>query len=295
MTTEPTAGEATPAEPPATRTESGEFDGIGSGVAWRAWLPDGAARGVIVLVHGVAEHSGRYTHVGQRLVAAGFAVYALDHIGHGKSAGGKANIGSMDGAADNVAAMLTIAGREQPGVPRFVVAHSMGSLITLYLATRAPIEVAGMVLSAPPLDIPVGNPVQRMLAPVLSRFTPNLGVLRLDSSQISRDPAVVAAYDNDPLVYRGMLPARTGAEMLSATNTVKQRLARLTVPLLVLHGTADSIAAPSSSDLIERGAGSKDLTVIRYEGLYHEVFNEPEQRKVLDDVVGWLEAHLTGP
>ncbi|MGQ4599517.1 alpha/beta fold hydrolase [Nocardia sp. R6R-6] len=289
MTTEPP-------EPPAAlalRTASGEFDGIGSEVAWRAWLPDGPARGVIVLVHGVAEHSGRYAHVGRRLVTAGFAVYALDHIGHGKSAGGKANIGSMEGAADNVAAMLAIAGREQPGIPRLLLAHSMGSLIVLYLATRAPIDVAGIVLSAPPLDIPVGNRLQRMLAPVLSRLAPNLGVLKLDSAQISRDPAVVAAYDNDPLVYRGMLPARTGAEMLKATDTVKARLAKLTVPLLVLHGTADAIAAPSSSDLIERGAGSKDLTVIRYEGLYHEVFNEPEQQQVLDDVVGWLEAHLT--
>ncbi|WP_327114334.1 lysophospholipase [Nocardia sp. NBC_01730] len=293
MTTEPTADDATPTGLPAIRTESGEFDGTGSGVAWRGWLPDGTARSAIVLVHGVAEHSGRYTHVGQRLAAEGFAVYALDHIGHGKSAGGKANIGSMEGVADNVAAMLDIARRQHPDVPHFLLGHSMGSLIVLYLATRAPIDVAGIVVSAPPLDIPVGNPAQRLLAPVLSRLAPNLGVLKLDSSQISRDPAVVAAYDNDPLVYRGKLPARTGAEMLKASTTVKGRLSKLTAPLLVLHGTADMIAEPSSSDLIERGAGSKDLTVIRYEGLYHEVFNEPEQDKVLSDVVGWLEAHLT--
>ncbi|MEV0294876.1 lysophospholipase [Nocardia sp. NPDC050710] len=276
-----------------TRTEEGDFEGNGSRIAWRAWLPETAARGVIVLVHGVAEHSGRYAHVGTRLSEAGFAVYALDHIGHGKSAGGKANIGSMDGAADNVESMLEIAAREQPGVPKFLIAHSMGSLITLYLATRAPIDVAGIVLSAPPLDIPVGNPLQRMFAPVVSKLAPNLGVLMLDSSMISRDPAVVAAYDNDPLVYRGKLPARTGAEMLRATDVVKHRLDQLTVPLLVLHGTADVIAAPSSTDLIERGAASADLTVIRYDGLYHEVFNEPEQDKVLADVMEWLETHLT--
>ncbi|WP_327096778.1 lysophospholipase [Nocardia vinacea] len=288
MTTDPKAGES--AEP--TPGTEGEFDGIGSRIAWRAWLPDTTARAAIVLVHGVAEHSGRYAHVGKRLADNGFAVYALDHLGHGKSAGNNANIGSMAGSADNVAEMLKIASREHPDVPRFLLAHSMGSLITLYLAVRAPIDVDGIVLSAPPLDIAVGNPLQRLAGPLLSRFAPNIGVLKLDSSMISRDPEVVRAYDNDPLVFRGKLPARTGMEMLNATEFVKSRLDKLTVPLLVLHGTADAIAAPSSTDLIERGAGSKDLTVIRYEGLYHEVFNEPEQDKVLADVLEWLRAHV---
>ncbi|MFE9579875.1 alpha/beta fold hydrolase [Nocardia sp. NPDC006044] len=275
------------------RTDTGRFDGTGSGIAWRAWLPESAARAVIVLVHGVAEHSGRYVHVGRRLAAAGFAVYALDHIGHGKSAGHKANIDSMDGAADNVSAMLDIATREYPGIPRFLIGHSMGSLIVLHLATRAPIDVTGIVLSAPPLDISAGNAVQRALAPVLTRITPNLGVLQLDSTHISRDPEVRRAYDNDPLVYRGKLPARTATEILDTSVLVKGRLSRLTVPVLVLHGTADALAAPSSTDLIERGAGSKDLTAIRYDGLYHEIFNEPEQDKVLGDVVDWLETHVT--
>ncbi|MEV0250682.1 lysophospholipase [Nocardia sp. NPDC050712] len=276
-----------------TRTEEGSFEGVGSRIAWRAWLPDGETRATVVLVHGVAEHSGRYVHVGTRLADAGFAVYALDHVGHGKSEGGKANIGTLSGSADNVEAMLELAAREQPGVPRFLLGHSMGSLIVLFRATRAPLQVDGIVVSAPPLDIPVGNPVQKLLAPVLSRFTPNLGVLGLDSAMISRDPAVIAAYDNDPLVYRGKLPARTATEILHGSEIVKSRLDKLTAPLLVLHGSADALAAPSSSDLIERGAGSKDLTVLRYEGLYHEVFNEPEQDKVLADVVEWLQAHIT--
>lgn len=291
MTTDPKASES---PEPVTRAESGEFDGVGSRIAWRAWLPEGSARAAIVLVHGVAEHSGRYAHVGKRLVDSGFAVYALDHLGHGKSAGKNANIGSMAGTADNVAEMLKIAGREYPDMPRFLVAHSMGSLITLYLATRAPIDVDGIVVSAPPLDIAVGNPLQRLVGPLLSRFAPNLGVLKLDSSMISRDPEVVRAYDADPLVFRGKLPARTGMEILNATEFVKNRLDKLTVPLLVLHGTADAISAPSSTDRLESSAGSKDLTVIRYEGLYHEIFNEPEQDKVLADVVEWLEAHVPG-
>ncbi|RDI50045.1 alpha-beta hydrolase superfamily lysophospholipase [Nocardia mexicana] len=274
------------------RSESGRFDGRGGGIFWRAWVPEGEVRGVVVLVHGVAEHSGRYEHVGERLARSGFGVYALDHIGHGQSAGGQANIDSMDGAADNVARMLEIATERHPGLPRFVVGHSMGSLVTLYLATRAPLDVAGIAVSAPPLVIEAGNPVQRLLAPVLSRWAPKLGVLQLDSSAISRDPEVVRAYDADPLVFSGKLPARTGAEILRATETVVRRLPRLTVPTLVLHGGADTIAAPSSADLIEQRAGAKDLTVDRYPGLYHEIFNEPEREKVLTDLVDWLDKHI---
>lgn len=274
-------------------TDTGEFSGHGGRIAWRAWQPASAPRAVIALVHGVAEHSGRYEHVGDALAAEGFAVYALDHIGHGRSDGAAANIESMQAAADNVATLLELASAAHPGVPRFLLGHSMGSLVVLHLATRAPIDVAGIVVSAPPLDIPLGNPLQRLAAPLLTRLAPNLGVLTLDSSSISRDPEVVRAYDADPLVFRGKLPARTAVEILQHTSLVKQRLGALTVPLLVLHGTADIVASPSSADLIERDAGSDDVTVRRYAGLYHEVFNEPEGEQVIGDVISWLSQHVT--
>ncbi len=273
-------------------SDSGEFDGRGGRIFWRAWLPDARARGVIALVHGVAEHSGRYEHVGRRLADDGFAVYALDHIGHGRSGGRKGNVDSVDGAADNVVTLLDIASGQHPGVPRFVLGHSMGSLITLYLATRGPLDVAGIAVSAPPLVIDAGNPVQRLLAPLLMRWTPNLGVLKLDSSTISRDPEVVRAYDNDPLVFRGKLPARTAAQILLNTGTVVQRLKQLTVPTLVMQGTADTLANPAGADIIERDAGAQDLTVLRYPGLYHEIFNEPEQDQVLTDLLDWLNKHV---
>ncbi|GAA5058289.1 alpha/beta hydrolase [Nocardia callitridis] len=277
-----------------TRNETGRFDGSGGTIAWRAWLPKAPARGVVVLAHGVAEHSGRYEHVGARLTTAGFALYALDHLGHGKSEGAKANIESMDSAADNLAALLDLAVGEQPGIPKFLLGHSMGSVIVLQLATRAPIDVSGIALSGPPIEITAGNRIQRLLAPLLSRYTPNLGVLKLDSAQISRDPEVVADYDSDPLNYRGSLPARTAVELVDTAELIKGRLDSLTAPLLLLHGTADAIAAPESTDIIARGAASKDITVHRYGGLYHEVFNEPEQSAVLDDLVAWLEAHVIG-
>lgn len=293
---EPDAGAApdgTESAADSGRPDTGAFDSDGTRILWRAWLPEGDIRGVIALSHGAAEHSGRYEHVAKRLNDAGFAVYALDHAGHGASGGARANIGSIDNAADNTARLLDLAGQAFPGVPRFVLGHSMGALIVLHLATRAPLDAAGIVVSAPPLDIPLGNPVQRLAAPVLTRLAPNLGVLKLDSSDISRDPTVVAAYDNDPLVFRGKLPARTATEILFAANTVSARLDRLAVPTLAMHGTADTIAAPSSTDRIEAGAGTPDLTVRRYAGLYHEIFNEPERDRVLSDVVEWLLRHVS--
>ncbi|MFC4127102.1 alpha/beta hydrolase [Nocardia rhizosphaerae] len=274
-------------------TDTGEFTGTGGRIAWRAWHPEKPPLGVISLVHGVAEHSGRYEYLGDQLAAAGFAVYALDHVGHGRSAGSGANIGSMDAAADHVAALLDLASAAHPGAARFLLGHSMGSLVVLHLATRGPVDVAGIVLSAPPLDIPLGNPLQRLAAPLLTRFAPDLGVLELDSSAISRDPEVVRAYDTDPLVFRGRLPARTAVEILRHTALVKRRLTALTAPLLVLHGTGDTIAAPSSADVLEHGTGSGDVTVLRYPGLFHEVFNEPERDEVIGDLIGWLDQHVT--
>ncbi|GGK61303.1 alpha/beta hydrolase [Nocardia camponoti] len=274
-------------------TETGHFPGKGGRIAWRAWQPEGPACGVIALSHGVAEHSGRYEHVGTALAARGFAVYALDHLGHGFSGGAVANIGSMDSAADNLAKMLDIASAAHPDVPRFVLGHSMGSLVVLHLATRAPLAADGVVVSAPPLDIAVGNAIQRAAGPLLSRITPNLGVIELDSVLISRDPDVVAAYETDPLVHRGRLPARTAMEVLLHAGLVKQRLAKLSGPVLVLHGGQDGLAAPSSSDVIERDARSAELTVLRYPDLFHEVFNEPEREQVISDVADWLTAHVT--
>src|SRR5690606_25099386 len=141
-----------------SRTKEDAFEGRGGRIFWRAWLPEASARAVIVLVHGVAEHSGRYEDVGETLAGAGYAVCALDHIGHGRSGGHPANLDSIDGAADNVEQLRVIAQQQHPDIPAFLLGHSMGSLIVLYLATRAPIDVAGIIVSAPPLDIPVGSP-----------------------------------------------------------------------------------------------------------------------------------------
>jgi alpha-beta hydrolase superfamily lysophospholipase len=263
-----------------------------TGQYWQAWTDDGApVRGVVVLVHGVHEHGGRYAHVGERLAAAGYPVYAVDHPGHGRSPGTRGNIGSMDEAVAGVDALARLAAERHPGVPVFVYGHSLGGLIALQYITGTPIELRGAVISAPAVDVNAGNSMQRAASGMLSRFTPNLGVMRINPATISRDPDVVRAYRTDSLNYLGKLRARTGAEILRTTLAMQPRLEALRLPLLVIHGSADKLVSPSTTDFVAAHAGTDDLTVKVYDRGYHESHNEPNKKAVLDDIVAWLAAH----
>jgi acylglycerol lipase len=264
-----------------------------SGQYWQGWaVPDPV--GVVVLVHGVHEHGGRYAHVAERLGAAGYASYAPDHPGHGRSPGRRGNIGSLAAAVEGVAQTARAAADRHPGVPLFVYGHSLGGLVALQYLTGEPHErVAGGVISAPALDTSTANPVQRVVAPVLSRLAPDLGVLALDAETISRDPEVVAAYRTDPLTHNGRMVARTGTELMLGAAGMPARLRGLRLPLLVLHGGDDRLMPPSASEVVRQHAGCEDLTVRIWDGLFHEPHNEPEKDLVLDDVVAWLDAHTT--
>ncbi len=264
---------------------------LASGQYWQGWsVPDPA--GVVVLVHGAHEHGGRYAHVAQRLGAAGYASYAPDHPGHGRSPGRRGDIRSLAAAVEGVAQTARAAADRHPGVPLFVYGHSLGGLVALQYLTGTPHgRIAGAVVSAPALDTSTATPVQRVLAPVLSRLAPGLGVLTLDAETVSRDPEVVAAYRADSLTHTGRMVARTGTEILLGAAAMPARLRGLRLPLLVVHGGADRLVPPAASEVVRRHAGSPDVTVRIYDGLHHEPHNEPEKDEVLDDVVAWLDAH----
>ncbi|MGH3797825.1 MAG: lysophospholipase [Pseudonocardiaceae bacterium] len=259
---------------------------------WQAWLPTEQARAVVVVVHGFAEHSARYAHIGTRLAGAGFATYAADHRGHGRTDGRRANIERMELVVDDLRSFVRFAVEHHPGLPVFMVGHSLGGLIALQYATGPDTPLDGLVLSGPLVQVTVRSAVLKRVAGVLSAVLPDLGVASLDAEAISRDPEVVRAYREDPLVHHGKVPARTGAEMLVTTQLLPARLPRLSLPLLLLHGTEDQICAPAGSTMVHDTVSSKDRTLRRYEGLYHEVFNEPEQDRVLADLVAWLDEHL---
>jgi alpha-beta hydrolase superfamily lysophospholipase len=262
-----------------------------SGQYWQGWTVD-APVGVVVLVHGLHEHGGRYGQVAERLGTAGYAVYVVDHPGHGRSPGVRGNIGSMAATVDGVDQLVRLAAERHPGAPLFVYGHSLGGLIALQYLTGTPdSRIRGAVISAPALDTSAANGLQRLVAPVLSRLLPNLGVLALDADTISRDPAVVADYRADPLNSTTKVRARTGSEMMLATAAMPQRLKSLTMPLFVFHGGADRLVPTAASEMVPAHAGSSDVVRKVYEGLYHEPHNEPEKDQVLDDVVAWLDAH----
>ena len=264
---------------------------LSTGQYWQAWAPDEVV-GVVVLVHGLHEHAGRYAHVAQRLARSGYATYSADQPGHGRSPGSRGNIGSMAGTVAGVDEVAVLAAGRHPGVPLFVYGHSMGGLVAAQYLTGTPsVPVRGAVLSAAALDLSSATRLQQQVAPVLGRLLPDLGVLTLDADAVSRDPAVVAAYRADPLNRMGKVRARTGAEMITAVAAMPERLRRLTLPLLVIHGGADRLVPPAASGFVVSTVSSADVTHTVYEGLFHEPHNEPEQDRVLDDVVGWLDAH----
>lgn len=262
---------------------------------WQAWLPPDCIRAVVVIVHGLHEHSARYAHVGGWLAEAGFATYAADHRGHGRSDGRRANLERMALIVDDLSRFVRFAAERHPGAPVFMVGHSLGGLIALHYATEPDTSLAGLVLSGPLVEVTVGSDLLKSLSGVLSALVPNLGVAAVNAhGKISRDPDVVRSYRRDPLVYLGKVKARTGAEILAATLTLPQRLPRLSVPLLLLHGTSDLICSPAGSTMVHDRVSSPDKTLRRYQNLYHEVFNEPERDEVLTDLVRWLN-HRTYP
>lgn len=267
--------------------------GAGARLYRKSWLPAGSPRAGVVLAHGYAEHLGRYEHVAKHLTAQGLAIFALDHWGHGKSDGVPGFVPRFSAFIDGMEALLSKVEAEHPGLPLILLGHSMGGLIaTLHLATHQS-HYVGAVLSGP-LILPAEEPSKLMqwISRLLSRFAPKLGVLALDASAVSRNPAVVAAYLADPLVYSGKVRARLAAEMFDAMAAARATAPRITLPVLLLHGEADRLTAPDGSRYLEQHLGSADKTLRLWPGLYHEIFNEPEQGEVIAAMAAWIDAHL---
>jgi acylglycerol lipase len=271
----------------------GDFVGVrGLRIHHQSWLPAGQARGIVVIAHGFAEHGGRYTRVAERLVAEGVAVRAADHRGHGLSEGKRTSIVRFDDYVDDLSTTITQAKAEWPSLKLILLGHSMGGLVALRFAVRDASLIDGLVVSAPaacPGDV---SRLKLTIGRVLSRVAPNTGVMRLPLNKISREADVVEAYNNDPLVFRTPIKARLGAEMLATMDRVDAGLPAMQVPLLVMQGTSDGLVDPGCGPQVYNRAGSPDKTLKMYDGLWHEIFNEPERDHVLDDLAAWVKVHL---
>jgi len=279
--------------PPAVAAQhrEGELDGAeGLRLHWQAWLPEGEASAVVAIAHGASEHGGRYRYVVERLVPEGFAVYAIDHRGHGRSEGARAQIDRMRHVVSDLDGLVEHARAEHPGRRIFLLGHSMGGCVAIAYGLAHQDKLDGLVLSAPLAALEAAPLPLRAAARALSVVLPGAGVYQLSSAGVSRDAAEVRAYDEDPLNHHGKLPARTVQELVDTMARFEADCPGLTLPLLVMIGTADELVTPTGGRMVYDRAGSADKMLKTYDGFYHEIFNEPagERDRPLNDLAAWL-------
>lgn len=268
----------------------GSSDGIR--LYTQVWLPDNP-KAVVIISHGYAEHGGRYQHFATYLVENSFGVYALDHRGHGRSEGERANIKVFGEYVSDLGKYITTVREKHPNLKRFLLGHSMGGAIAAQFAIEQPNALNGLLLSSPYLINAVSVPAPLMaVSGFVSKVLPGLPTIKLDSKDISRDPAIVKAYDTDPLNYRGGTKARFGSELLSAGKYVLSRASAINLPVLIMIGTGDKIASPEGGKQLFNSVGSSDKTLKNYEGFYHEIINELGKEQVYKDIAEWLQKHV---
>jgi alpha-beta hydrolase superfamily lysophospholipase len=261
------------------------------------WPAVGPTRATVALVHGLAEHAGRYAAVAGRLNAAGIELVAIDLRGHGHAPGKRAYVKRFDDYLLDAQALLDAAA--QSCAPLFLMGHSMGGAVAaLYAIERLDASgrrLSGLILSSPALA--PGRDVPRWmlaLSQVISRVYPSFPAMKIDAALLSRLQPVVNANRSDPLVHHGAIPARTGAELLLAMARIERGRAGLRMPLLVYHGTADKLTEPEGSRAFGEHAGSPDKTLTLHEGSYHETMNDLDRDRVIGALIDWIEKRAAG-
>lgn len=260
-------------------------------LAGRAWLPPDF-RAVIAVVHGIAEHSGRYAFLAERANAQGIGVVSVDLRGHGRSPGERSYVERFDDYLLDVDALWAQADQFAAGCPLFLMGHSMGGAIALRWMAQRRQAPAGLILSSAALK--VGSDVPRVLvrlAPFLSRWFPHLRGTRIDPATISRDAAAVAAYVADPLVSLAAPPARTGAELLQAMDANRAAAAGLATPVYLFHGDADRLTDPAGSRETHDLWGGADRSLRLWPGGRHETLNDLDRDAVAGELLQWVQAH----
>lgn len=245
----------------------------------------------IVIAHGLGEHSGRYDKLAQSLNSGGYAVASVDFPGHGKSGGRRGHIEDFVDYQAPLLALTLALKREQPQCPVFILGHSLGGLIVSHMMLDHQELFSGIVLSAAAIQSPQQPPDwQVKLTRMIARVAPTLGLIQLDIKGLCRDPQVVEAYLQDPLVSRSKLSASFIAAMFTAVSETVEKAADITRPILILHGGDDSITDLAGSQLMYDRVSSVDKTHKVYPGFYHEIFNEPDASQVINDLLQWLDA-----
>lgn len=273
--------------------QEGTFEGVGQVQLYRQqWFPEDKAQAVLIIVHGIGEHSGRYIHVVDYLVLRGYAIYAFDHRGHGRSEGQQGFINDWSEFREDLRTFVMLVQQEIGNIPLFILCHSMGGVIGLDYCLHYPEGITGVIASAPAIGKVAVHPVIWFLARILDRIWPNLSMSPQSGVdwKISRDAAVLEATRNDPFTHNKATP-RLGIQMQKTVEWIQTHAADWQLPLLVIHGTDDNIASPEGSRRFVRNITFPDVQFNEYEGGYHELFNDIIREQVLADVAGWLQKH----
>lgn len=271
-----------------------EEDFAGQGglrIHFREWLPEGAARAVLVICHGVNSHGGQHAWTAERFAAEGFAVYAVDLRGRGKSEGERFYVEDIADYVADVRGVIAIARERNAGLPLYLLGHSAGGVVSCTLALDHQDEIDGLVCESFAFQVPAPGFVLGAIKG-LSHVAPRLGVLTLKMKDFTRDPVALAALEADPLVKDESQPAMTVAALVRADERLHESFEEITLPVLILHGTEDHATVYHGSEYFHAHAGSTDKTLKLYDGHFHDLLNDLGKEEVLADILGWIEARL---
>lgn len=265
-------------------------------IYWQSWLPQNETRAVLLIVHGYDDHTGRWMNVVNYFVPKRFTLYGMDLIGHGKSEGTRGYVKKFEDFTETLQLFLRIVRDKQADKPIIMIGFSLGALITSVYLLDYQKDLSGAILIGGAVKIPdYVSAFTIILAKILSAVIPKIGIFAYDEDEedgISRDKTVIEAFRNDPLVYRGKVKARLGAEELKALIRLNKEGSQITLPVLIVHGNADQFVDPENAQLTFNLIQSKDKQIKIYDGLYHEVFNEPECEIVFEDLEEWMNQRI---
>lgn len=275
--------------------ETGFFTGNdGTKRYYRGWTLSGKASGTVVIAHGYAEHGDRFAELAAVLNDTGFNVWAHDHYGHGQSEGKRADVPRFELFAEDTDIFISRIVEPDSPSPLFLYGHSMGGAVSLLYAIQHQPRLRGLLLSGPVVRPGAqSSGFERILARVLSKILPGLPYLPFDAHLLTHDSHVVEAYIQDPLVYSGKMKIRLGYQFLRAEELLSDAaLKSLSLPVLIMHGGDDQTVIPYNSEVLNRLVSSEDKTRHVFEGMYHEIHNEPGKKEVFNLVTSWLKAHI---
>jgi alpha-beta hydrolase superfamily lysophospholipase len=268
------------------------FEGVkGLNIFFRSWHPSGRPRAVVAICHGVNSHSGEYLWVGEQLQAAGFAVYAVDLRGRGKSDGERFYVDDVDDYVSDVSMLIKLAKSREPGLPVYLLGHSAGGVVSCVYTIDNQAELAGLICESFAFQVPAPDFALAVIKGI-SHLAPHAHVLKLHNEDFTRDPKALRAKNEDPLIANEVQPTKTVAALVRADERLKEDFPLITLPVFILHGTADKATRPSGSQMFYDKAGSKDKTLKLYEGHFHDLLNDFGKEEVMADILGWIDKRL---